>query len=428
MSQPIRSRASAQEARRRRRRMQIEPILRLEAKALLAPYLPIGTRTAEFNPFDDQPENENFGSVTVTFGEASLVNSAAAYVSVSQLTPISTFNDDIVRIEAGPGGDFGKSVYAITRGNGIVGDAGGRPGVIYRVDPATGDGNVFFDLNTVLDQVSPGTTAGNSAGSATGLVNWYDITFDENGVFDGLPSMFVSSVDTDNPLKNAVYRIAPDGTFLGLFVVYGDADGTGSLEQHPSAIHVPPPEQQNFLRGLIAGSGTNNNNQGGFTAGTTNFTGLFFDANIVQGAQLIDAAPFPRRGLAARPDARPAGRPDLGQLGLRLDELRRLHRLRRPHPAGLQPGRPRPQRHPGDLRGHPDPEHLRRRQPGLQLRRLRHRPAARGSGRSGQRPGRRHAALGDRPALDRRHSLPSLPGHHLRPLRLLLLRHHGHAQ
>ena len=296
MSQPNRLRASAQEARRRRRRMQIEPILHLEVKALLAPYLPIGTRNATFTAFDNQPDNQNFGSVNVTFGDASLINSAAAYVSVSQLTPISTFNGDIVRIEAGPGGDFGKSLYAITRGTNTAGppiETGGRPGVIYRVDPATGDGNVFFDLNTVLNQVSPGTTADNSAGSATGLVNWYDITFDETGVFDGLPSMFVSSVDSDNPLKNAVYRIAPDGTFLGLFIAYGDATGTGSLAQRPSAIHVPPPEQQSFLRGLIAGSGTNNGNEGGFTAGTTNFTGLFFDANIVQGAQLIDAAPFP---------------------------------------------------------------------------------------------------------------------------------------
>ena len=27
--------------------------------------------------------------------------------------------------------------------------------------------------------------------------------------------MFVSSVDATNPAKNAIYRIAPDGTFLG---------------------------------------------------------------------------------------------------------------------------------------------------------------------------------------------------------------------
>ena len=32
-----------------------------------------------------------------------------------------------------------------------------RPGVIYRVDPATGQASVFFDLNTVISQLEPGT-------------------------------------------------------------------------------------------------------------------------------------------------------------------------------------------------------------------------------------------------------------------------------
>ena len=30
-----------------------------------------------------------------------------------------------------------------------------RPGVIYRIDPATGKASVFFDLNTVLNQIDP---------------------------------------------------------------------------------------------------------------------------------------------------------------------------------------------------------------------------------------------------------------------------------
>src|SRR5581483_11834468 len=92
-----------------------------------------------------------------------------------------------------------------------------RPGVIYRVDPATGKASVFFDLNTVISQLEPGGNASNSLGNSTGLVNWYDISFDPEGYFDGRPSMFVASVDRQDPFKNAIYRIAPDGTFMGFF-------------------------------------------------------------------------------------------------------------------------------------------------------------------------------------------------------------------
>lgn len=278
MSQPNRSRARAQKPRNRHRHY-VEPIQQLESKQLLAPYLPVNTRVAAFDPFPDQPDGENFGSVTISPGDASAF-SAAPYVSVSQLTSLSTFGNNIVRIEAGPGGDFGKGVYAITRGDNQAGppiETGGRPGVIYRVDPATGQAHVFFDLNTVLNQASPGTTAENSAGIETGLVNWYDIAFDVEGSFDGLPSMFVSSVDRTNPLKNAVYRIGPDGTFLGLFMVFNEGEDAGNLVRRPSAIHVPPAQQQDFLRGMFTGSGNN----------SPQFSALFFDANQLQGAQII---------------------------------------------------------------------------------------------------------------------------------------------
>lgn len=285
MSQPNRSRARALKPRNRHR-LRIEPMLQLESKQLLAPYLPINTRVATFEPFADQADNVNLGTVSIDAGEVSNF-SAAPFVSVSQLTPISSFGDNIVRIEAGPGGDFGKVVYAITRGNNQAGppiETGGRPGVIYRVDPATGNSNVFFDLNTVLNQVSPGTTAENSAGIETGLVNWYDIAFDVEGSFDGLPSMFVASVDRSNPLKNAVYRIGTDGSFLGLFLVYNEGEAAGNLVRRPSAVHVPPAQQQDFLRGLFAGSGTN----------APGFTALFFNANQLQGAQIIGAGPLPQ--------------------------------------------------------------------------------------------------------------------------------------
>ena len=78
------------------------------------------------------------------------------------------------------------------------------PGVIYRVDPATGQASVFFDLNTVLSQIdpsnaTPATPAANSLGNSTGLVNWYSITFDSEGIFNGSPAMFVSSVRPIRP-------------------------------------------------------------------------------------------------------------------------------------------------------------------------------------------------------------------------------------
>ena len=64
---------------------------------------------------------------------------AAPITSVSELTPISSFGSDIVNIAAGPGGVFGDDVYAISRGARRQSPTPiNRPGVIYRVDPATG--------------------------------------------------------------------------------------------------------------------------------------------------------------------------------------------------------------------------------------------------------------------------------------------------
>ena len=115
------------------------------------------------------------------------IPTAAPATSVSELTPISAFGGDIVRIKAGPGGVFGKGVYAISRGAGDNADgAVNRPGVIYRVDPATGKASVFFDLNTVISQLDPNRPQRrNSVGASTGLVNWYDLAFDPEGYFDG---------------------------------------------------------------------------------------------------------------------------------------------------------------------------------------------------------------------------------------------------
>ena len=84
---------------------------------------------------------------------ATALDTAAPITSVSELSPISSFGGDIVTIAAGPGGVFGNDVYAISRGAGdnAADGAINRPGVIYRVDTATGKASVFFDLNTVLE-------------------------------------------------------------------------------------------------------------------------------------------------------------------------------------------------------------------------------------------------------------------------------------
>jgi hypothetical protein len=314
MSQPSRPQARGP-ASRRRRDLMIDSVMPLEERCLLAPVLSISPRLAVFTPDATLPTGVNSGGVVVTLGQADAgFLTDYPFTSVTQLTPISSFGGDIVRIESGPGGVFGNDVYAISRGAGenglpagsdqaatttppIVNGAINRPGVIYRVDPATGKTSVFFDLNTVLSQIDKGATPGNSVGASTGLVNWYDMTFDPEGYFDGKPSMFVASVDRADPAKNAVYRIAPDGTFMGMFVVLADGASALKLNVNPSAILVPPPEDQTFLRGLLAGGGVSS------TGGT--MSALFFDANAYSPGAVITSSTLPtgvsQTGLALGP-------------------------------------------------------------------------------------------------------------------------------
>jgi hypothetical protein len=262
----------------------------------MAPVIPINTTVATFTPFANQPNTQNLGTVNITTG-GSLASSAAPYVSVAQMTPNSAFGGDIVKIEAGPGGDFGKGVYAISRGAGGNASAGAvnRPGVIYRVDPATGKASVFFDLNTVASQYRPGGTAANSLGAETGLVNWYDIAFDSEGYFDGKPSMFVSSVDRLDASKNVIYRVGPDGSFLGAYIQFSAGAGSGTFARSPSAVLIPPPEQQAVLRGLVMGEGSNKNSDGGITGVSgLDYVALFFDANQFRpGTDLTSATTLP---------------------------------------------------------------------------------------------------------------------------------------
>lgn len=266
MSQPSRPLARRPE-KRRDRKFQLESIALLETKQLLAPILTTGTTDVTLVPVANSNNTAFIFRQQFTQGG---VDSAAEQTSVSMLTSLSQFGGDMVRIEAGPGGDFGRGVYAISRGAPGFRDPNSpvpinKPGMIYRVDPATGETSPFFDLGSVmsqLPQVPPDTTPTRQDGSngvvaeATGLKNWYDITFDLEGYFDGRPSMFVSSVDEFDPRRNAIYQIGPDGTLYGMFMqgIEGIAD-VPNLTLNPTAILAPPPEQQAFLSGLIAGDG-----------------------------------------------------------------------------------------------------------------------------------------------------------------------------
>ena len=146
--------------------------------------------------------------------------------------------------------------------------------MIYRVNPATGKASVFFDLNTVINQIDPGNhpdAAANSLGTSTGLVNWYSITFDSEGIFSGTPAMFVSSVDRSDPNKNIIFEIAPNGTLMGVFAQMTDGLSSLKFNISPTAILIPPVQDQSFLSGLIGGSGISS------TDGT--FAALFFQSS-----------------------------------------------------------------------------------------------------------------------------------------------------
>ncbi len=307
MSQPSRPPARGPLEQRKRRNLKIDQPVPLESRCLLAPYVATYPLTATFTSAAT-PTNADLGTVVVSQNTAAAtpLDSAAPITSVSELAPISAFGNDIVTIAAGPGGVFGNDVYAISRGAGdnsatpVPGNPAGsgpgainKPGVIYRVNPATGKASVFFDLNTVMSQIAPvNPTAANSMGNTTGLVNWYSITFDSEGTFSGTPAMFVSSVDRFDQSKNVIFEIAPNGTLMGVFVqMTAGKVSTGSFTLNPTAILMVPVQDQAFLSGLIAGSGSS-------TAGTPTsypgqFAALYFQSSSYSPGQVISNATLP---------------------------------------------------------------------------------------------------------------------------------------
>src|SRR5207248_2417312 len=122
--------------------------------------------------------------------------------------------------------------------------------------------------------------------TASGLVNWYDLSFDPEGYFDGKPSLFVATVDRADPNKNAVYRIAPDGTFMGAYVQFLAGQSGVKFSINPTAVLVPPPQEQSFLKGLFTGSGST-------TTSAATFSALFFNANQYQPGQAITSTNLP---------------------------------------------------------------------------------------------------------------------------------------
>ena len=268
---------------RRNKRVLHASIENLEQREVLAPVISTQVYATTFTADSSAPS----GTVSVT-GTA-YDQSAAGFTSITKLADKAQFGGDMVRIQAGPGGDFGKGVYAISRGAGSNTSAVNTPGVIYRVDPATGKASTFFDLNTMIQKIEndPNATAASSVSASSGLTNWYDISFDPEGYFFGRSAMLVSMADSTNVNKNTVYAIGSDGSLIGALVKF---DNVSTVNQRfsvtPTATLVTPVEYQNKVRGLFTGTGTQNTSN-------SEWATLFFDANTYRPGQALNQTILP---------------------------------------------------------------------------------------------------------------------------------------
>ena len=245
--------------------------------------------------------------------------------------------------------------------------------------------------------------------TSTGLVNWYSITFDPEGIFSGTPAMFVSSVGRSDPNKNIIFEIAPNGTLMGVFVQMTDGLSSLKFNINPTAILIPPVQDQAFLSGLIGGSGISSVN------GT--FAALYFQSSSYSPGQVISNSTLPtgvtqtelgEPVVAAVPDTaterswRPAWPPGpiVGLTAANSDytstDLLDLHRFRHARRRS-DPGNAGLQRHPGLRRRAVDRQAVSRR-PTSTGSRLDRQPRSRG----------------------RHHAVPPVREHRLRPVRLLL--------
>ena len=151
--------------------------------------------------------------------------------------------------------------------------------------------------------------------------------------------MFVSSVSRSDPNKNIIFEIAPNGTLMGVFTQMTDGLSKLNFNLSPTAILVPPVQDQSFLNGLIGGSGISSVN------GT--FAALYFQASSYSPGQVISNSTLPtgvsqtelgNPVIAHVPNSAgtivtdqcgdgPDRRPDRGQLRLQRADLLDLHRL-----------------------------------------------------------------------------------------------------
>lgn len=268
---------------RRNKRVLHASIENLEQREVLAPVISTQVYATTFTADSSAPS----GTVSVT-GTA-YDQSAAGFTSITKLADKAQFGGDMVRIQAGPGGDFGKGVYAISRGAGSNTSAVNTPGVIYRVDPATGKASTFFDLNTMIQKIEndPNATAASSVSASSGLTNWYDISFDPEGYFFGRSAMLVSMADSTNVNKNTVYAIGSDGSLIGALVKFNNVSTINQrFSVTPTATLVTPVEYQNKVRGLFTGTGTQNTSNNEWAT-------LFFDANTYRPGQALNQTILP---------------------------------------------------------------------------------------------------------------------------------------
>ncbi|MFM7130723.1 MAG: S8 family serine peptidase, partial [bacterium] len=271
----------------RQKRALSASVEKLEQREVLAPFVSTNNYAATFTAATT-PTEANLGTITLT--QTAKTESAAGFTSVTQLSSKDEFGKDIVRIQAGPGGDFGKGIYAISRGAGSNTAAVNRPGTIYRVDTATGKASVFFDMASMIQKLQndPTANASNGVSNSSGLVNWYDITFDPEGYFFGRSAMLVSTVSNNDPTKNAVYAIGSDGSLIGALVQFTAQGSSQNFAVTPSAVLVPPVQFQNRIRGLFTGTGTQDTS----TTPAT-YTALFFDSNTYRPGQNINTSVLP---------------------------------------------------------------------------------------------------------------------------------------
>ena len=114
--------------------------------------------------------------------------------------------------------------------------------------------------------------------------------------------------------------ISPSGQFLGAFVTLTQGLAATKFDVNPTGMVIPGPEDQQFLRGLIAGSGITT------TGGT--FAALFFNSNAYSPGQVISNGTLPK---GVTPTGNTSGndrRSDRGERRLHLAGVFGLHRFR----------------------------------------------------------------------------------------------------